>query len=501
MRKIIFVLLIFSWLYCPEPFLAGESADPAENNLAKLNVPSSVETTNKVYIIPVKGTIDLGLSGFIKRSLNEAKNNQAQAIILEIDTFGGRVDAAVEICDYLEKIKPIPTIAFVDDHAWSAGALISLACEKIIMSPGSSIGSAEPRTMGFTPNPNKDELTDEKTVSAIRAKFKALAEENNYPVNLALAMVDKDFEIKQVKVKGEIKILTAEELEKIKEQYKQRDIQILRTISQKGKLLNLTAGEAKEFGLAEEILNNRRQVLNYSGLNKIETIQTRLTWSEVLVRFLTHPLISPLLLSLGFLGILFELKIPGWGISGTLGLLSLALFFWGHYLVGLAGWTELIILCLGILLLLIEIFVIPGFGIAGVSGIILILAGIFLSLVKHPLSAPKAQLVQAFYTLSSAIIITFVGIILSWKFLPRTGLWRRLILNSAETKKEGFQSATSRESYLGKTGRSLTPLRPSGRAVIEEKTLDVITEGEFIDKDKAIKVIKVEGNRIIVKPA
>jgi len=304
-----------------------------------------------------------------------------------------------------------------------------------------------------------------------------------------------------VKVKGEIKILTAEELEKIKEQYKQRQIQILRTISQKGKLLNLTAGEAKEFGLAEEILNNRREVLDYSGLNKIETIQTRLTWSEGLVRFLTHPLISPLLLSLGFLGILFELKIPGWGISGTLGLLFLALFFWGHYLVGLAGWTELIILCLGILLLLIEIFVIPGFGIAGVSGIILILAGIFLSLVKHPLSAPKAQLVQAFYTLSSAIIITFVGIILSWKFLPRTGLWRRLILSSAETKKEGFQSATSRESYLGKTGRSLTPLRPTGRAVIEEKTLDVITEGEFIDKDKAIKVIKVEGNKIIVKPA
>jgi membrane-bound serine protease (ClpP class) len=455
--------------------------------------------SNKVYIIPVNETIDLGLSGFIKRSLNEAKNNQAQAIILEIDTFGGRVDAAVEICDYLEKIKPIPTIAFVDDHAWSAGALISLACEKIIMSPGSSIGSAEPRAMGFAPN--KDELTDEKTVSAIRAKFKALAEENNYPVNLALAMVDKDYEIKQVKIKGEIKILTAEELEEVKGQYKEKDIQIVKTISQKGKLLNLTAGEAKEFGLAEEILNNRREVLDYLGLNKIETIQARLTWSEVLVRFLTHPLISPLLLSLGFLGILFELKIPGWGISGTLGLLFLAVFFWGHYLVGLAGWTELIILCLGLLLLLIEIFVIPGFGIAGVSGIILILAGIFLSLIKHPLSAPKAQLVQAFYTLSFATIITFVGIILSWKLLPRTGLWRRLILSSAETKKEGFQSATSRESYLGKTGRSLTPLRPTGRAVIEEKTLDVITEGEFIDKDKAIKVIKVEGNRIIVKPA
>ncbi len=474
MRKVVILLLIFSCIYT-----LGFS-----------------ETRGPVYVIPIKGAIDLGLSGFIKRSLQEAKENQVSAIILEIDTFGGRVDAAVEICDYLEKIKPVPTIAFIDDHAWSAGALISLACEKIIMSPGSSIGSAEPRAMSFTGG--KDELTDEKTISAIRAKFKAIAEENNYPVNLALAMVDKDFEIKQIKLKDEIRISTIEELEEIKQQYKPRDIQIIKTISPKDKLLNLTAGEAKEFGLASEILNNRRAVLDYLGLSKAEVVQGRATWSEALVRFLTHPLISPLLLTLGFLGILFELKMPGWGISGTLGLLFLALFFWGHYLVGLASWTELVIFFLGITLLLLEILVIPGFGITGISGIILILIGIFLSLVKHPFSAPKAQLTQAFYTLSFAIIITFIGIILSWKFLPRTGLWKRIILTSAETKKEGFQSAAVLKSYLGKTGRSLSPLRPTGRAVIEQKTVDVITEGEFIDKDKAIKVIKIEGNKIIV---
>jgi len=476
MRKVIFLILTLACIFSTLSY--SQPKEPA-------------------YVIPVKGAIDLGLSGFIKRSLKEAEENQASAIILEIDTFGGRVDAAVEIVDSLEKIKPILTVAFIDDHAWSAGALISLACEKIIMSPGSSIGSAEPRAMGFTGK--KDELTDEKTVSAIRAKFKAIAEENNYPINLALAMVDKDYQIQQVKVKEEIKILTAEELEEIKQQYKSRDIQIIKTITPKGKLLNLTAGEAKEFGLSEKILNNRRVVLEYLGLSKKEVVQTQATWSEALVRFLTHPLVSPLLLTLGFLGILFELKIPGWGISGTLGLLCLALFFWGHYLVGLASWTELIIFFLGIMLLLLEIFVIPGFGITGISGIILILAGIFLSLVKHPLSAPKAQLVQAFYTLSFAIIITFVGIILSWRFLPRTGLWKRLVLSSAETKKEGFQSATSLKSYLGKPGRSLSPLRPTGRAVIEENTLDVITEGEFIDKDKSIKVIKVEGSKIIVK--
>ncbi len=494
MKKIIFLLLILACISIPVFSQTEESLYPTRS---KQDVSALTKTSNGVYVIPIKGAIDLGVSGFIKRSLSEAGGTQASAIILEIDTFGGRVDAAVEICDYLEKIKPIPTIAFVDDHAWSAGALISLACEKIIMSPGSSIGSAEPRAMGFTGG--KDELTDEKTISAIRAKFKALAEENNYPVNLALAMVDKDYQIEQVKINDEVKILTAEELERTRQEYKSRDIRIIKTISSRGKLLNLTAGEAKEFGLAGEILNNRREVLDYLGLGNREIIQAKATWSEALVRFLTHPLVSPLLLTLGFLGILFELKIPGWGISGTLGLLFLALFFWGHYLVGLASWTELIIFFLGILLLLLEIFVIPGFGITGISGIILILAGIFLSLVKHPLSAPRAQLIQAFYTLSFAIIITFIAIILSWRFLPRTRLWKRIILSFAETKKEGFQSAASREFYLGKTGRSLTPLRPTGRAIIEGNAQDVITEGEFIDKDKQIKVVRTEGNRIIVK--
>ncbi len=496
MRKIIFFLLILSCIYTLGFSQSEEPVQRISSPLSKLDTPVLTRNPNKVYIIPVKGAIDLGLSGFIKRSLIEAEDNQASAIILEIDTFGGRVDAAVEICDSLEEIKPIQTVAFIDDHAWSAGALISLACEKIIMSPGSSIGSAEPRAMSFM---NKDELTDEKTVSAIRAKFKALAEQNNHPANLALGMVDKDFEIKQVRLKDEVNILTAGELEEIEQQYKKKDIQIIKTISAKGKLLNLTANEAKELGLAEEILDSRRAVINYLALSEKEITQTSATWSEVLVRFLTHPLISPLLLTLGFLGILFELRIPGWGISGTLGLSCLIVFFWGHYLVGLASWPELTIFLLGVLLLLLEIFVIPGFGIAGISGIILILTGIFLSLVKHPLSAPATQLTQAFYTMSFAIIITFAGLILSWKLLPHTGLWKRLVLSSAETRKEGFQSAASQESYLGKTGRSLSPLRPTGRAVIEENTQDVITEGEFIDKDKEIKVVKIEGNRIIVK--
>ncbi|MCM8827292.1 MAG: hypothetical protein NC904_07260, partial [Candidatus Omnitrophica bacterium] len=350
--------------------------------LGGLNLESvfSIEK-EPIYIIPIKDTIDLGLSAFVKRVLEEAKLNKSPLIILEIDTWGGRVDAALEICKYLEEIKPTKTIAYILDKAWSAGALISLACDTIIMDKSATIGSAEPK-IGVLPT--QQETIDEKALSAIRAKFKALAETHNYPVNLALAMVDKNYEIKQVRIKDKVEILTSEEIQEIKPRYKEEDMEIIKTIKPQGKLLNLTALESKEYNLAKEILNNREEVIKYFGLEDRKIILLQTNWSEKLVRFLTHPLVSPLLLSLGFLGILFELKMPGWGISGSLGVLLLALFFWGHYLAGLAGWTEMFILLLGIILLIIEIFVLPGFSITGITGIILIIIGIFLSMVKTP---------------------------------------------------------------------------------------------------------------------
>jgi membrane-bound serine protease (ClpP class) len=450
------------------------------------------------YIIPIKGAIDLGLSSFMKRTIGEAKENNAKTLILEIDTFGGRVDAALDICKYLQDFRPIKTIAFIEGNAWSAGALIALASQNIIMAPGSSIGSAEPKAMGFGA---QDTATDEKIVSAIRAKFKSIAEANNYPVNLALAMVDKDFEIKLVKVKDDLRILTAQEIEELKPQYKESQIQIIKTISPKGKLLNLTATEAKEVGLASAIVKNRQELFKHLKFNEKDAIFTKITWSEALVRLITHPLISPLLLTLGFLGLIFELKIPGWGISGTLGVIFLALFFWGHYLAGLANWTEIVIFGIGVVLVFLEIFILPGFGIAGIAGMALIVTGIFLALLKFPLHLPQIQLGRAFSTLGYAIVFTVLAAILGLKFLPKTRLWKSIILTTEEKKEEGFRSTVSFDKYLGKIGKTITALRPSGKANIDGEMLDVITEGDFIEKDKHIVVADVSGGKIVVKEA
>ncbi|MFQ5680951.1 MAG: nodulation protein NfeD [Candidatus Omnitrophota bacterium] len=484
--KYIFLIPLIAFLYYNA---AGQEARAADKG------------RGEVYVVPVKGIIDLGLSGFIRRALNEAREENAAAIILDIDTFGGRVDAAVEICDALEEIKPIPTFAFVDDQAWSAGALIALATDEIIMSPGSSIGSAEPRTIGPGGAKKKDELTDEKMVSAIRAKFKSVAEQNNHPAGLALAMVDKDIVIHLAEIKGEKKILDEKQLEEARARLKRRKIKIIKTISAQGKLLNLTAKEAKEYGLSKELLPNIYALRKHFNLLDTPLRKTQPNWSEAIVRFLTHPMVSPLLLSLGLLGLFFEFRMPGWGVSGTVGLALIALFFWGHYLVGLATWTEIIIFLVGVALLLLEILVIPGFGLAGIAGIIFIFSGLFLSLIKHPFRIPASELSQAVYSLSLTLILTVAGILLLMKLLPRTWLWKRVVLSAREDKEQGYQSHTICQQYIGKKAKTITPLHPSGRALWEGKILEVVSESGFIERDKEITIVSAADNRIVVREA
>ncbi|NIM03360.1 nodulation protein NfeD [bacterium] len=420
-----------------------------------------------VYVIPIKGLIDLGLSSFVRRAVGEAKQKKARCIILELETFGGRVDAATEIRDTLFE-SDIKTVAFVNRRAISAGALISLACQSIVMAPGSTIGAATPVVMA--PGAAKAQPTDEKTISYVRKEFKSTAERNNHPATLAEAMVDPDVEIEGV--------------------------------IEKGKLLTLTTEEALKLKLAEHKVSKIGEILTLYDLEDGQVVRASLTWSENLVRFLTHPVVSGLLLTFGLLGIFFELRIPGWGVSGTIGLICLALFFGAQYMVGLARWTEPLLFLLGVILLALELFVIPGFGVAGVSGILLIVASLFLSLVKEPL--PKtpvdiSRLLQATYVVAASLIATFLVASLSFRFMPKFPLLSKLILTTEEKREKGFRSAPAKlEKFLGKQGMTLTMLRPVGKAQFGDTIVDVVSEGELIEKGKQVKVIKVEGNRIVV---
>lgn len=416
-------------------------------------------------MVPIQGMIDVGLVPFIERALSRADAQDA-ALMLEIDTLGGRLDAAVRIRDQLLR-SPVPTIAFIDERAISAGALIALAAEEIVMAPGATIGAATPVRLGGS---GESQPTDEKTVSYVRKEFRATAEIRGRPVQLAEAMVDPDVD--------------------------------LPGLAPKGKLLTLTTEEAIERGLVQRRASDRGGALRSLGLGGAAVEEIRPNWGERTVRWLTHPIVSSLLMTIAMFGILIELRTPGFGIPGLIGILSLAAFFWGHWLVHLVGWEELLLVVGGLALLLVEILVIPGFGVAGTVGIVGILTGLTLSLLGSGASA--GGIAAAALRVGFSVALAVLGALLLIRFLPRLPFAGRLVLSSALPSGEG---TAARKPERGgpdsnaRIGRTLTPLRPAGTADLGGRRVDVVSEGEWIDAGEAIEVLQRDGNRVVVRRA
>ncbi len=401
---------------------------------------------DEVYLVSIKGTIDLGLSSYVQRALEEAVLNKAKAIILEIDTFGGRVDAATQIRDKVMSLN-IPSIAYVKNRAWSAGALIALSAEYILMDKSASIGAAEPRP------------ADEKNISALRAEFTSTALSRGRSEDIAAAMVDKDVEIKG--------------------------------IIEKDKILTLNAEQAIKLNFVDGNASSIEEVLNFLNLKDTKIVYIYPNWAENISRFVTNPVVSPLLLSIGFLGLIIEFWTLGWGIAGSIGIISLSLFFGGHIIVGLAGFETIILFVIGLLLLLAEIFFIPGFGLAGIGGIAAILTSIFLTF---------GNIVQATYSILVALGVSIIGLLLLIKYIPSTRTWRKFVLSTEQKKELGYTVGTKDLKLLnGKEGIAITPLRPSGIVEVNGKKLNALTRGEYVDSNTKIKIISVEGNKIVVE--
>lgn len=419
--------------------------------------------TPVVYVAPIEGMIDLGLAPFVQRVLNEATQDGAAAVILEINTFGGRVDAAVLIRDALLNAA-VPTVAFVNKRAISAGALISLSAEKIVMANGGTIGAATPVQMGQPGAPAQP--VEEKSVSYVRKEFRATAEARKRPPLIAEAMVDAD-----VQIPGLI---------------------------EKGKLLTLTTEEALKHKVADFRAETIDSVLEQLALTGAQVKRASPNWAEDLVRFLTNPIVSSLLMTVGMLGIFLEIRTPGFGLPGALGIASLALFFWGHWLVQLAGWEELLLVVSGFVLLVLEIFVIPGFGLAGIAGIGALLAGLSLSLIGG--GATWEFIALALGRVLVSVFLALAASLLLLRFLPRLPFGRQLILETGLAAGEGYASAPESDNrWLGKNGTASSPLRPAGIAVIDGERVDVVSDGEFIDVGMPIFVTRVDGNRIVVR--
>lgn len=415
-----------------------------------------------VYVVPIEGMIDLGLAPFVERVLGEAVAAGAQAIVLDVNTFGGRVDAAVMIRDALLRSR-LRTIAFVNPRAISAGALISLAAETIAMAEGGTIGAATPVQRG---GPGRAaQPVEEKTVSYMRKEFRATAEARKRPPLVAEAMVDAD-----VAIPGVIG---------------------------RGKLLTLTTVEALEQRIADFRADGLEAVLARLDLAGAEVRRPSPNWAERLVRVLTHPVVGSLLMTIGILGIVVEFWTPGFGVAGALGVASLALFFWGQWLVRLAGWEELLLVGLGALLLAVELFVVPGFGVAGLLGIVAVVGGLTLSLLGAGATAPL--ILEATVRVLLSLLVALVGSLVVLRFLPHLPWGRRLVLETGLGSLTGYASAPEGDrQWAGKRGTAVSPLRPAGLANLEGQRVDVVSQGEYVEAGALVEVVRVEGNRIVV---
>lgn len=403
-----------------------------------------------VYYIPVEQAVERGLEAFIKRSINDAIEEGADHIVLEINTPGGAVDAAGNIAQIIRTTE-IPITAYIVKNAISAGAYIALNADQIVMAPSSTIGSA-----GVIDSAGN--AADKKTQTFWLSEMKAAAELNGRDPLYALAMADPSIDLPQYR-------------------------------APKGEYLTLTEKEALEVGYAEGIAKDRKELLQFLQLENAIERETKVTFAEQIARFVTHPIIIPILLSIGSLGLVLELYSPGFGVPGIMGISALLLFFFGHLFAGFAGFESIILFLAGIVLILIEVFM-PGFGIFGILGIGSIIGSLLLA------SFSPTNMIIAILI---AVVIATLGAIIMFKYFGNRGPMKKIILSSATTTEEGYVANVTREDLLGKIGKALTPLRPSGTALINDERLDVVSEGSYIEKDKQIKVVYTSGGKIVVR--
>lgn len=402
------------------------------------------EAKGDVYIVPITGEINKATYNFLNNTLEKLNKLEPSAIIFEIDTYGGLIDEAAKIKNLIIS-SPIPTISYVNDKAESAGVLITIASEKVVMANTATIGSAE-----TIPN-------TEKILSMWRGFLRDTAQYRGRNSDIIEAMADQDIEID-----GLIK---------------------------RGKLVNLTSSEAVKYGIADLATDNYNEIVEYFNIKNANIIRINESLQIKLAKYISNPYISSLLLTLGFVGLVIEILTPGFGFGGTISIIGFGLYFGGNILAGNSNWTSLILFVTGLILLVIE-GMIPGFGLPGISGIILVATGTIIAM---------DSLSMALLSLSIAIIITTIVTIILIKMGFKSKMLNKIILETKQKDEKGYLSIDSMDEYMDREGISITELRPSGFIDIDGKKLDALSDDGFIPKNTSIKVVRVEGSKIFVR--
>ena len=458
----------------------------------------ALEKNQNVYIIPVSGTVEPGMAAYIKRSLEEIQDEPDAVIIFKLDTFGGRVDAALDIVDTISNIPKGRTIAFVEKRAISAGALIALSADLLFMKSNTIIGDCAP----IIQTQEGQKMAGEKVQTVLRARFRALAKKNNYPVVLAESMVTIDMEVYQVEMDGQKVFMDKKAYDDLTEEEKKK-ITRKKTIVAKGELLTMDDAEAFDLGFSQKSVPSIKAVLTGLGVGSPDIVTIEETWSESLVRFL-QPML-PILMLIGIGAIYTEIKAPGFGFPGIIGIICLGLVFFNQYLVGLADYTELLLLLIGALLLGVEVFVLPGFGVAGIAGLMVIATGLVLSFQGFVVPDPSfpwegALLMKNLAQVLGSFLFAFIISLFLIRFvLPRLSKILKgpyLETTLADSHVDSTEISLARP---GDTGVAYTFLRPSGKIMVQDRKIDAITRGDFIDRGAPVVIETIEQNHVIVK--
>jgi membrane-bound serine protease (ClpP class) len=465
-----------------------------------------------VYVIPIHGEIDTARMVFVRRGIQKAERDGAELVVFDIDTFGGAVDAALQIATLIGSVRDARTVAFVSSGAegtgvsWSAGALISLACEVIYMAPGTSIGAAAPvyQTQAGM------EAAPEKTVSAVRAQMAALAEKNGYPASVARAMVDLDVELVEVYVGEELRLIARDEYPQIEREAERLGVEIEegKIISASGKLLALTAGEMEYYRISSGTVGTLEALLVAEDLAPVVTQILEETPFDRAAAWVTGAAVTGLLILAGLVALYLEITSPGFGVPGTIAIICFAVVFLGGALLGTIGSLELLLFLSGVVLLVVEIFLIPGFGVTGISGIILM--GTALVLSRQSFVWPEFTWEWEQFRRNIAVVgVSFFSSIVVFGLLvrsfPKLPFFNRLILSSPSVavlpSSDGGGAGLVGDAPVpvGSIGVVRTALRPVGKAVFDGEVREVQSDGEFLPVGTTVEVTEAKGNRLFVR--
>lgn len=431
------------------------SAEAANAATTTTTTASSASASSLVVVVPVKQSIETGLESFVERAIQLAEAQNAALIVLQVNTPGGRVDSARGIGQAIMDTK-VPTLAYIENAAASAGSYISLSADHIVMSPGSMIGAAA------LVDANGNAVESPKTIAAWSSMMRAVAEKNERDGNIAEGMVDSQ------------KVVQLPALQKVKE---------------RGEIISLSAQEALSVGYADQISDSLQGAISYAGIEHPSIEYVQMTFLEKLAAILTNPIVSTILLFLGIAGIAIEMFVPGFGVPGIIGLLGFGLYFLGNFVAGFAEQGSFVLFVLGIFLLVLELFV-PSFGILGVLGSVSLITGVVVAAFDTS---------DALLSLGIAFVLAVIVVVIVARIFKHRGIWNRFILKDRLTTEQGYLSASTRDDLLHKEGVSLSTLRPAGTVVIGSERIDVVTEGAFIDANRPVIVVKVDGARVIVR--